>query len=245
MTVMALWPSQYPYRQAPKVPSQRQAEYGVTGENAARDTLPSQVNSSRDEKSDHRGENAAEISVLGIKPGEWLLSIITLMLWGATVGLVRGGDKTAERQLRAYVSVESGAMFRQSRKTGLRFEFRPNVVNNGQTPAQDVKITSFLRITEPKIPEGLDYRLPITPGSVSTIGPRQARFHSAIASRRLTIAELRQIQIGTHVFHVFGSVTYRDIFNEPRATNFSFVIYPGKNTRSAVWHHTAQNNDAD
>jgi hypothetical protein len=183
--------------------------------------------------------------ILGVKYGEWLLFAATMGLWWATWRLVKGADGTSERQLRAYVSVEAGAMFRQSKRKRLRFEFRPNIVNNGTTPAKDVRVVSFIRNVPTAIPDNFDYRLSHTIGSVSTIGPRQSRFHSIVANRNLTIAELREIQNGTNVFHAYGTVIYTDIFGIGRTTNFSFIIFPGKSSQFAVWHYTAQNNDAD
>jgi hypothetical protein len=40
-----------------------------------------------------------------------LLAIVTLFLWWATRGLVRGAEETARRQLRAYVFVEAAGMY--------------------------------------------------------------------------------------------------------------------------------------
>jgi hypothetical protein len=42
----------------------------------------------------------------GIKLGEALLVVVTWMLWAATRQLVKGADRTAERQLLAYVYIE-------------------------------------------------------------------------------------------------------------------------------------------
>jgi hypothetical protein len=44
--------------------------------------------------------------ILGVKYGEWLLFIATAALAGTTWLLVRGGEKTAKQQLRAYVTVQ-------------------------------------------------------------------------------------------------------------------------------------------
>jgi hypothetical protein len=242
--VAALWPSRYPYSQVSKISSQDQAENSIGGDHASAEPSSAPIGFARNQQSEQRRENASEITFLGIKPGEWLLAIVTWMLWLATVRLVNDGKRTAERQLRAYVSVESGGMFRQSRKRRLRFEFRPNVINNGQTPANDVRIVSFLRISAPAIPDSFDYSLLPIQGSVNTIGPRQGRFHSIVASQNLAIPQLREIQKGSFVFHIYGKVTYSDIFGVERATNFSFIIFPGKSSQGAVWHYTPQHNDA-
>jgi hypothetical protein len=171
-----------PYRQAPEINSQRQTEDAIGGENPANHQPAPQINPSRDQQYDHAGEHASEIAPLGIKPGEWLLSIITLMLWGATVGLVRGADKTAEKQLRAYVSVESGVMFRQ--KKGLRFEFRPNVINNGLTPAKDVRIVSNLGVVSPVIPENSITACPFRRTEASPQSPLDKAVFTALSCKR-------------------------------------------------------------
>jgi hypothetical protein len=243
--VAALWPSRYPYSQVSKITSQDQAENSTGGDHAPGELSSAPMGADRKQQAEHRRENAPEITFLGIKPGEWLLAIVTWMLWLATARLVNDGKRTAERQLRAYVSVESGGMLRQSQKKRMRFEFRPNVINNGQTPANDVRIVSFLRIGAPAIPDNFDYNLLPIPGSVSTIGPRQGRFHSIVASRNLAIPQLREIQSGASVFHIYGKVTYSDIFGVERTTNFSFIIFSGKNSQNAVWHYTPQHYDAD
>jgi hypothetical protein len=110
IAIVALWPTQYPYRQAPKINAQHQTENGISGTDPAQHRPAPQVDPSREYERQHSGQNAAEISILGIKPGEWLLSIVTLMLWGATVGLVRSAERTAERQLRAYFDLKSASV---------------------------------------------------------------------------------------------------------------------------------------
>jgi hypothetical protein len=42
------------------------------------------------------------------------------------------------RQMRAYISVDTGGYIRQRMK--VRFEFRPNITNNGMTPANNLKV---------------------------------------------------------------------------------------------------------
>jgi hypothetical protein len=181
--------------------------------------------------------------LLGVKYGEWLLFLATAWLAGATWRLVKGADNTAERQLRAYVSVESGANGRQ--RKGYKFDFRPVLTNNGVTPAEDVQILSNVGLAPPIIPENFDYSLRVAANpSVTTIGPRQGRVHAAIFHRPLSVAELRKIVKGEMGFHVYGTVSYRDIFKNQRRTNFSFVILVPKKSQSSYWHYTERNNDA-
>jgi hypothetical protein len=54
--------------------------------------------------------------ILGVKYGEWLLFLATAGLASATWQLVTGAEKTAERQLRAYVLVEKATVFSITRE---------------------------------------------------------------------------------------------------------------------------------
>ncbi len=75
--------------------------------------------------------------LLGMKPGEWLLSAATFGLWYATWKLVKGSEKTAERQLRAYIFV--GANKAPSLEVNDIPELELFVKNVGQTPAHRVQ----------------------------------------------------------------------------------------------------------
>jgi hypothetical protein len=186
--------------------------------------------------------------ILGVKYGEWLLFAATLGLWFATWQLVKGTDRTAERQLRAYVSVEPGDGFRQSIKRKSLFEFRPIIVNNGSTPAKDVTVNSNVGITAPNIPANFDYGLARRPNplaSVTTIGSQRNKFHSAIFFRNVTLAEARALLKGHLAFHVYGSVEYTDIFDRKRVSNFSFLIFVGQRRSTNIWHSTDRHNNSD
>jgi hypothetical protein len=74
---------------------------------------------------------ALDVSILGIKPGEWLIGIVTWMLWYATRRLVTGADRTAERQLRAYVYIEK-TTFKRTTFGGWEIIFQ--IKNFGQKP---------------------------------------------------------------------------------------------------------------
>jgi hypothetical protein len=180
-----------------------------------------------------------------------VLAISTIGLWLATIKLWRAGETqrllaedTAERQLRAYVSIGSGVVFKQKRN--ISFEFRANLINNGNTPAKDVRIVSNIGLVPPDIPEGFDYSLPAQMGgSASDVGPRQQRIHSMVYSRKLTRAQLRRILRGEWIFHLYGTVRYLDVFEKSKTTNFSFTVFLGRKRDTPIWHYTERNNHAD
>jgi hypothetical protein len=138
--------SPYHPPQTAKIETAQQPEQG----------LETKQNSDGSKAAEHpRGGNKAEDgnneasefwTILGrrLKITDTLLVAFTFTLWWATRDLVVGSERTAKRQLRAYISVEMGTNFRQNRR--VRFEFRPIVNNNGQTPANEVKILSKIQL---------------------------------------------------------------------------------------------------
>jgi hypothetical protein len=113
-------------------------------------------------------QQALDVSILGIKPGEWLIGIVTWMLWYATGRLVTGADRTAERQLRAYVYIERTTFKRTA--TGV-WEIIFQIKNFGQTPAHHVRVISIAKAVDwkkgkPDVP---------TPNYVETIGSMAPR----------------------------------------------------------------------
>jgi hypothetical protein len=193
--------------------------------------------------SDGRPDESFEIPYIGIKIGEALLALFTLLLWWSTRDLVKESRRTAERQLRAYLSVETGTVTFQ--RKALRFEFRPVVFNNGDTPASDVMIVSSLGLVHPQIPPNFDYTLPM-PGnnvSVATIAAHKDKFHQAVFGRKATTAELRLIKKNELVFHLYGTVHYKDIFKIDRTTNFSFRINVFGRRAGTFWGSTERHND--
>lgn len=186
-----------------------------------------------------------EITFLGLKLSEMLLVFVTGLLWISTRDLVVANETTAKRQLRAYLSVEAGIYFRQNKR--LRFEFRPNLINTGQTPAKRVRIVSNMNLASPQIPSNFIFTLTpsaVVPTSEGSIGRDKSLFHAAVFPRRLTRQELREVFLGRKIFHFWGQVTYLDVFDDPQFTNFSFIIFVANKRSIPVWHNTERHNDA-
>ena len=71
-----------------------------------------------------------------------ITALATVLLAIITLGLVWSGvqqHKTTRAQLRAYLSVIIGTAVYQERDKNFRFEAKPAIVNNGQTPAYNVR----------------------------------------------------------------------------------------------------------
>jgi|SRR5689334_13171675 len=181
--------------------------------------------------------------------GTMMIALFTWTLWRSTQRLWYVTNDTARRELRAYLSVESGQTFRQSQRHHTRFEFRPNVVNNGRTPASKVRILSKIELRSGALPLGFDFSLSaagVPPGSMATIGPGKDRFHTVIFPRTLTWSELRHHAKGNIWFHLWGQVTYEDIFRIERHTYFSsMILIPTSKRIATLWLATDRHNHYD
>jgi hypothetical protein len=223
--VAGLWPSYYPYGQAPKVQPQHQAENGVGGNNSTNHGPAAQVNPSSEQRRERSSEHVAEITILGVKPGEWLLSIATLMLWAATVGLVRGADRTAERQLRPYVHASNAQFIWDD--IGARVIVECS--NSGETPATYFELGAVSRALwrGPAdcviIPTDLTYRRwsALGGGNTKTIGVRGAASDDGadpFGEDARVVLEAR----GEMNFFILGRLRYGDVFGNEYETEFAF-----------------------
>jgi hypothetical protein len=73
--------------------------------------------------------------ILGVKYGEWLLFLATAALFWATWRLVTGAEKTAERQLRAYLFVQPVGVDILDDGDSCKVTITYAVKTTGQTPA--------------------------------------------------------------------------------------------------------------
>ncbi|MGH9781170.1 MAG: hypothetical protein ACRD33_05065 [Candidatus Acidiferrales bacterium] len=170
-----------------------------------------------------------------------IATVFLTVITGVMAWLAYRQNVTARAELRAYVSVEPSSTpgFRQ--RPGLLFEFRPDIVNNGQTPANRVQVISRIDVSPFNVPSNFVYRIPPNPPgrtkSVLTLGAAQKRFHNCIMPRRVTWNEMRRIAKGELWFHIWGTITYFDIFEAQHFTNFSYVVFVP--VRKELPHHVA------
>jgi hypothetical protein len=165
-------------------------------------------------QADNRSDQAPEITFIGLKLGEGLLIFVTVWLVLVTKALVDGSKNTAERQLRAYVSVMGGhvkVVAGSSDKLYLRgnLEFK----NAGQTPAYDFSSWTITELVDD--PEIMPEMRSNGAGS-SVVGPNTDRFVD-IAKGPLTQADIDAIRRGTKHIIVWGEVTYTDAFGHTYA----------------------------
>jgi len=160
---------------------------------------------------------------------------------------VEVASKTAERQLRAYVSVNHGAVYEQKPPSQLVIEIQPFMENHGQTPAYNLTYASEACLVPSfPIPADFDFQIPALPyQSMTCLNPGQKLAMFCGMRAPLSAEALREIKgPGPRRLCIYGRVSYTDAFGEPRYTNFSFVI--GWNAEGqCFWVNTQQHNDSN
>lgn len=176
-----------------------------------------------------------------------ILAISTIGLWIKTDRLAKGAEETAERQLRAYIGVESVAFEAPDLRLG---DYAPQdrnsvgvpcrnfacvtIRNFGQTPALSVQTFIYLATT------GFATRLPIEflrandADVVDAEDTRETRDipmlqRSQPYKARLAVWDLtdvRRAHLKTATLYIFGRTYYRDAFDRPRRTTFCYVWNP-------------------
>jgi hypothetical protein len=94
-----------------------------------------------------------------------VVAVATIALWWATRRLVTGAERTAERQLRAYMTVKNGKILHDRRTAeGWWLEWHPEIVKVGQTPAYNVRVCGKADLKPDPLPEGTDLIKELEPG---------------------------------------------------------------------------------
>jgi len=153
----------------------------------------------------------------------------------------------SEAQMRAYLSVAIGGATYQEAGKGIRFEAKPQIINNGLTPAHNVTHQVKATILPFPLPDNLSFEIAEQEAfSGGVIGPRQDRIISGIVDDYVLDWRVEPIKRGEGaVLFTWGTVTYDDIFGEKRRrTNFCQIYTWLADGRIMGYYHT-QHNDSD
>jgi len=167
-----------------------------------------------------------------------VLGIATAFLWKATRDLVKGADANAERQLRAYVVIDTCQAVAGPRPGDFGEEKQRlaagsyaiaivNYKNTGQTPAYDVRIDGEAELRPWPLEEAeLTPSHPTTEDSQAVLGRDGSR---EVHVKELSLAPLiaprmEELEQGRRAFVVWGRITYRDIFGKNWHTDFRYFI---------------------
>ena len=173
-----------------------------------------------------------------------MLATFTAKLWRSTERLVTSSELTSRRQLRAYLTVLVGAAVYQERDKTLRFEGKPIIKNTGLTPAHNVGYRAKAAILPITASDSFDFPLEGDVLGAAVLGSQQIFIMSAVVDDYWDDAEVSEVKAGKEkALHVWGVVTYTDIFDDPWETEFSQILTwlpDGK-----VWgNYTTRHNDA-
>ena len=146
---------------------------------------------------------------------------------------------TAERQLRAYISVESLVV--ENVEVGVVPNGVVNIINSGQTPAERLSLAAYLGYAYVANPEPI-FEIIDTNPLTCTVGPQRPYTAYPDAPAVWTEAHAAEFAAGTFGIYIFGEVQYFDVFGKERFTRFRALF--DKNCRPSFTKTCAAGNDS-
>jgi hypothetical protein len=175
----------------------------------------------------------------------------TIRLEGATIRLVKAGDGTAKKELRAYVHFSLD----ERSTTRLSAGEEPTVMliirNSGKTPAYDVIIDINMVLADSPLSVPLP-PIPVERDSSKVVIQPGGEFHTvASLGRKLTPIEVAAVDGGEALrLYVYGTVTYEDAFGDSQITDLRVKTIKASNLPADVaknprgYMYCAEGNDA-
>jgi hypothetical protein len=159
--------------------------------------------------------------ILGVKYGEWLLFFATIMLAWTTWLLVKGAEKTAERQLRAYViTLPTGIALDRDKIDLIGINFTNK--NSGQTPAYKTQLRAIVRQLPKPLPKGFVFEVPdVQEYAETAIGPGQDVSGVKWTSVTETPAQITAAGDGIYLYAI---TSYLDAFGKIRNTKVCCLV---------------------
>jgi hypothetical protein len=169
-----------------------------------------------------------------------LLFAATLLLWWTTRALVKGSERTSERQLRAYLHVKRAGASRDSE--GILWA-KVEIHNFGQTPAYDViQWIGIVGVSEGDTPNITNATDDVKKAK-GIMGPGSSTEFLIPTHDRLTPAKEAALRAGKATIYVFGEIAYRDVFDNPRMTKFKMFL-SGEGSAEGLFKNCEDGNDA-
>lgn len=231
-----------PFQKAPGVDSKQQTEHRVTNqdrpteqagqprpaESFFAEIVPFGAEKKGQAEGQHGSEEGTEFwpPLLGyrLKITDTLIAfftaglfVATWFLWLATRGLVSGADRTAERQLRAYVFVQAQNIHISDDTIAVRYEFR----NTGQTPAYNVRHAGKLEILPSPLPADFVIVSPTDLGGGNSLGNGVPY---AGESKILYTGTPAALKVDKTRIYLIVIVKYFDAFKRERTTRLAVSV---------------------
>jgi hypothetical protein len=151
------------------------------------------------------------------------LAFATFFLWLATRNLVEDAKETSEKQLRAYIGIQSNeTTVYPFELGGFAFIAHAELRNFGQTPAYDLTIQANAAIDVPGAIPFNNAQSPAQTAAGPSIAFRDAGVHVNVG---WPISEEDKIAIYTRKKNIFlwGTVRYRDVFDKRHYFTFRLI----------------------
>ena len=178
-----------------------------------------------------------------------ILAWATYYLWKATERLVKSAEMTSERQLRAYVTLDHIGSQKVVTDTGQisALSFQPIFINSGQTIARKVAYYTVINWHfSDDVPDAKFGTIPGESIASTIIGPHQMEYGPA--TKQIKATEFTELVRKRAAILVYGAVSYTDVFEKARRTEFSAFFDAGNHydgSREIVFTKTAEHNSAD
>lgn len=172
-----------------------------------------------------------------------VLAAFTIRLWWSTDKLAAEAKSTAERQLRAYVFVESSRISNWEQPENI--EIKIIIKNFGQTPATDFRIrqmTCVAAFPPIAIPEPTQQAM-ADMENFGSLAP-QGAVTTTIEHATFSPADREGITNGTRAFYVRGVIKYTDAFQRERTTSFCLWLGGPVGPAKGSMHSCPQGNYA-
>ena len=153
-----------------------------------------------------------------------LLFLATLALYCSTRDLVKGAERTAERQLCAFVFLTGTGII--EKKNGKDILAVAHFKNFGQTPAYNMKIYGKMAVGDYPLRKKLPALVFSVDRSSESIGPTDTRDQYQTLTA-LPSGEKDAVIAKRSAIYLYGTLFYRDAFGKARCTAYRF-FYVGQ-----------------
>jgi hypothetical protein len=171
-----------------------------------------------------------------------VLALSTIGLWYVTWRTFSHAEKSAERQLRAYLVVKTSFSEELAGEPRGRILVTVTITNSGQTPAYDVGGWIDKAFRNYIVPGALPTPTNQIMNGSSVLGPGVDRALQTIWDTPLNSDESALVKARKKAIFFYGRTEYRDAFGHRHYTNFR-LMFRGE-TKIGLHHHHA-GNDGD
>jgi len=162
---------------------------------------------------------------------------------------ITAGNKAV---MRAYLTVNiGGGTYQERNRVGqpdIKFAVSPTVANTGNTHARNVRVRKKAALLPSVLPDNFAYEElgPETEAPFATVAAHQSYTINTVVDDFVPDAEVAPIKVGDgRNLHVWGKITYEDIFGDTHTTKFGqWIIFVPPNNQILGWYTPGQN-DAD